>query len=157
MLINEDGEKISNSIDFQEAKRIAREKDKDLVLVNEKNKVYRIVDEGKLKYERKQKEKQIRAQRRTHKIKEIQLRPTIEDADLNTKMRRMHAFLEDGLKTRLIMKFKRRQMAFKDSGMQKIKDIVNQIVETGIAVADKPPRFEGFNIVVFLIPIKRNE
>ena len=155
MLIDEDGTKISNNIDFKEALLIANKKDKDLVLVNEKNKVYRIADEGKLKYDRKQKERSSRTKRRAQKMKEIQLRPTIEDADLNTKMRRVNVFLENGLKTKLVMKFKRRQMASRDSGMQKIKDIVNQIVEKGIATADKPPVFEGFNIIVFLTPIKK--
>ncbi len=154
MLIDENGRKVSDSIDFIEAKKIADKCGKDLMLVSEQNKVYRIADEGKLKYERKQKQKKQRANKRTHKIKEIQLRPTIDDGDLNTKIRHMNEFLKNGLRTKLIMKFRRYQTAFKDSGMHKVNTIVNKFVENNVATIDGPPRFEGNNIVVFLSPKK---
>ncbi len=154
MLIDEDGKKVSDSIDFIEATKIADKCGKNLMLVNKQNKVYRIADEGRLKYEQRQKRKKQKAHKRAHKIKEIQLRPTIDDGDLNTKIRHMNEFLKNGLRTKLIMKFRRYQMAFKDSGMHKVNTIVNKLVESNIATIDGPPRFEGNNIVVFLNPKK---
>lgn len=151
LLIGEDGTKIGN-ISFREAKEIAKEQGKDLIEVNKNKGVYKIGDAGKLKYEQKRRDKKKRAQQRNQKVKEIQFRPTIEDGDLQVKLRRVREFLEDGLKTKLVMKFKRQQMAYRDSGMQKMSNVVEQIVQEGLAAVDKPPRFEGNNINVFLIP-----
>jgi len=152
MLIDEDGKKISNSIDINEAQEIAKGKEKDLVLVNEKNRVYRIADSGKLKYEKKQKERRIRAQRRTQKIKEIQIRPNIDVGDLEIKINRIKKFLDNGLKTRLVMRFKRKELTYRNIGMDKVKEIVADLVSNGLATTDGSPRFEGNSISVFLIP-----
>lgn len=151
LLIDEDGNKIGN-ISFEEAKKIAKEKNKDLMLMNKNKKVYKIGDEGKLKYEKKRRERKVRAQRRLQKIKEIQMRPTIDDSDLEVKLRHIREFLSEGLKTKLIMKFKRQQMAYKDSGMRKMRGIVESLVKDGLSVPSITPKFDGRNIVVFLIP-----
>ena len=135
LLIGEDGKKIGH-VSFEEAKRIAREQNKDLMLVNKEKRVYKIGDEGKLKYERKQKERRLRAKRRNQKIKEIQIRPTIGSNDLETKLRRVREFLNGGLKTKIIMRFKRQQMGYRDSGMRMVVDMVSKIVEEGIEEAE---------------------
>lgn len=152
-LIDEDGNKVGQ-ISLQEAQGIAKSRGKDLIEVNKDSRIFKIGDLGKIKYNQKQKRKVQLAQRRAHKIKEIQMRPTIDNGDLDIKLRRMREFLGSGLKTRLIMKFKRQQMAYKESGMQKVNSIVNQIVEDGLATPDKPPVFDGQRIVVFLVPNK---
>jgi len=152
LLIGEDGKKIGN-VTFEEAKKIAAGQNKDLMLMNKDKRVYKIGDEGKLKYEKKRRERRARAQRRAQKIKEIQMRPTIGDNDLETKMRRVREFLSDGLKTKLVMKFKRQQLSYKDAGMHKMNEITKRLVEEGLALAENP-QFEGRNIVVFLTPCK---
>jgi len=152
LLIGEDGKKIGN-IAFEEAKKIAAEQNKDLMLINKDKRVYKIGDEGKLKYEQKRREKRARAQKRAQKIKEIQMRPTIGDNDLETKMRRVREFLSDGLKTKLVMKFKRQQMSYQEAGMRRMNEIVKKLVEEGLAVAETP-HSEGRDIIAFLTPCK---
>jgi translation initiation factor IF-3 len=154
LLIGEDGKKIGN-ISFEEAKKIAKNQGKDLMLMNRDKRVYKIGDEGKLKYEKKRREKRARAQRRLQKLKEIQMRPTIEDSDLEVKLRHVREFLNEGLKTKLVMKFKRQQMSYKDTGMRKISGIIEKLVEEGLAAVPAKPKFEGRNIIVFLIPSKQ--
>ena len=153
LLIGEDGERLG-TMHYSEAKKVAKSKELDLIEVNKDKSVFKLGDRGKLKYDRKRKEKEQRAQRRIQKIKEIQLRPTIEDADLAVKIRRAHSFLEHGMKTKIIMKFKKQQLLYKDAGMQKMQEIINNIVNTGIASADSTPKFEGRGIIVFLTPNK---
>lgn len=153
LLIGTDGKKIGE-FDFKQAQQKAKEQGEDLIMVNSKGnrKVYRMGDAGKLKYEEKQKAKKRKAQQRAQKTKEIQMRPTIDTHDLDIKLRRVREFLSDGLKTKLVMKFKKQQFVYRDSGMQKVKDVVDQLVSEGIASVDRPPKFEGRNINVFLTP-----
>ena len=153
LLIDEDGSKIG-SMSHGEAKKIAESKGLDLIQVNKDKGVFKLGDAGKIKYEQKRKQKQQRAQRRAHKVKEIQFRPTIDSGDLAIKMRRVREFLEDGMKTKLIMKFKKQQMLYKDAGMKKMQGIVEQLIADGLASVDSAPKFEGRNISVFLTPNK---
>jgi translation initiation factor IF-3 len=152
LLIGEDGKKIGNVV-FKEAKKIAIEQNKDLMLINKDKRVYKIGDEGKLKYEKKRRERRARAQKRAQKIKEIQVRPTIGDNDLEIKIRRIREFLSDGLKTKLVMKFKKQQMLYKDAGMHKMNEITKRLVEEGL-IFTETLQSEGRNIVVFLAPCK---
>jgi translation initiation factor IF-3 len=154
LLVGEDG-KMIGSTTFEEAKKIAAKLGKDLVLVNAEGNTYRIVDFGKLKYEQKQKEKSQRAQKRTHKVKEIKLGLTTEQHDINIKVQRIREFLQSGLKTKVMLQLKGRQQAFQGVGFEKIKAIIAAATEGGIATVDKPPTLEGRNIVTFLIPVKQ--
>ena len=151
MLIGEDGTKIGN-VTMEDAERAAREAGKDLTMVA-KN-VYRIADAGKLKYEQKRKEKLQRAQRRIHKIKEIKLSPVTDPHDLEIKARHIREFLVKGLKTKVTMRFKGRQMAFQQVGMEKILALVEPFVKEELATMDKKPSFEGRSLIVFLTPVK---
>jgi len=153
LLIGEDGKKIGD-VTFDEAKRIAQMEKKDLILVNAENNVYKIADFGKLKYDQKQKIKNQRAQKRTHKIKEIKLRLTTEQHDIDIKVGRIQEFLRDGLKTKITIQLKGRQQAFQNVGLEKMKAIIDSIMKSGTAIIDKAPTIEGKNIIAFLIPIK---
>jgi len=153
ILIGEDGDRIGD-ITKEEAEKMAQEAGKNLVMVNAKNHVYRIADEGKLKYEQKQKAKKQRAQQRTHKVKEIQLSPVIGEHDLETKLGHLREFLGKGLKTKLTMRFKKRQIAHKDIGLIKMNKIIDALVAESLATVDRSPTFEGKNLVAFLAPYK---
>lgn len=153
MLVGEDGTKIGE-VTLEEAKKIAASAGKSLVMVNAKNNVYRIVDEGKLKYEQKQKERSQRAQRRTHKVKEIKLRLSTDQHDIDIKVTRIREFLEKGLKTKITMQFKGREQSFHALGFEKIRAIIAASCDGGLASVDKEPILEGRNIVVFLNPAK---
>lgn len=154
ILIGEDGKRVEGNITLDQAKIMARDLDKVLVLKDDKHNVYRIVDRGRLKYESAQKERDQRAQQRAQKIKEIKFTPLIENHDLEIKLNHIREFLTKGLRTKITMTFKGRQVAFKDDGMEKIAGIISKLDQEGLATAEKPPKFDGRNIIVLLIPKK---
>ena len=150
ILIGEDG-KLVGEIAIDRARKMAKESGKDLIMVNAKNNTYRIADAGKLKYEQRQKDKQQRAQRRSHKIKEMQFSPNISDHDLNVKVAHVKEFLSKGLKTKLTMVLKGRQAAFRELAFSKLNSIVSNLVSEGIATSDGPIKTEGRDLMVYLI------
>jgi len=151
ILIGENGKRIGE-VPMQEVEKLATKAGKNLTMVAEN--VYRIADVGKLKYERNQKQKHQRAQRRAHKIKEIKLGPLTDIHDMEVKAKRIREFLKKGLRTKVTMLFKKRQIAFKDAGLRKMKDFVMPLVEEGLASVDREPKFEGRNLVTLLVPPK---
>lgn len=156
LLIGEDGKKIGQ-VSMREARRLADEAGKDLTLVNAEQKVYRIVDEGKLKYEQKQRKKQMRAQQRTHKLKEIKFGLMTDVHDINIKMDRIRDFLSRGYKTKVVMRFQGRQMAFKQMGLDKLNSLMAQLIEEGVGTLDKAPVFAGRNLIAILTLPKSKE
>ena len=72
---------------------------------------------------------------------------------MEIKTRKIKGFLEEGLRTRLVMKFKRSQIGYKDIGLQKVNELIQSLINEGLASADNPPKFEGNNISVFLNPL----
>lgn len=153
LLIGADGKRLGDYT-IEDARELAKKEGKDLQLVSAKNNVYKIADIGKQRYQAKQRKKQQAQQKRTHKIKEVQIRPLIEQHDLDVKSRRVLGFLSKGLKTKVVMRFKGRQMANTKSAERKMSDFVAQFTEQELATIDRPPKFEGRNLVVFLTPSK---
>jgi translation initiation factor IF-3 len=150
-LIGDDGKRIGE-VDIEEARKIATEKDKNLVKVSAKGNVYRIADAGKLMYEKKQKEKKLRAQRRTHKVKEIKIGLNTNDHDLNVKLKRIIGFIEKGMKTKVTLQLKGRQRNFRDAAMSKMKLFLDSIIHSVNAEIDKVPKLEGNRIIAFIKP-----
>ena len=153
LLVGEDGKKIGN-VPIEQAEAMAKEAGKNLQLVDGNNKVYRIVDAGKLNYERKKKLKKQKSQHRTHKVKEIKLRVSTDQHDLEIKTKRIREFLEKGLKTKITMQFKGRQMSMQSVGFEKMNALIASAIEGGIAKVDRAPKMEGRNMTAFLIPVK---
>lgn len=154
LLISETGEKLGK-VTIEAARRKAKEVGKDLVLVNEANSVYRIMDTGKLKYEKKAQNKKRKAQKRINKVKEIKIRPTIDTHDLNVKMAQIVRFLEKDLKTKVTMQFRGRIATHKDIGIDKINGMLKILIdERKVASLYKPPKFEGDNLTLILSPVK---
>jgi translation initiation factor IF-3 len=153
LLIGETGQKIG-SMGLEEARKIAKDAGKDLIIVNAKKNIYRMADAGKLKYEQKQKDKKQRSQRRTHKVKEIKLRLLTERHDMDVKIRHIKDFLSRGLKTKVTMQLKGRQRGMKDIGINKMNELIANVVEGGLATVDKMPTFDGSSITAFLSPSK---
>lgn len=152
VLIGEDGRKVGN-MPIEIAEQKAKEFNKNLIIVA-KN-VYRIADAGKLKYEQRQHQRQQKAHRRTHKVKEIKIRPSIDDHDLDVKLKHVREFLRKGLKTKITMQFNAKQIVFKDIGLEKMNYIVNSLLNSGLSITDKTPKFDGRDLTVFLIPTKK--
>ena len=153
LLIGETGQKIGN-MGLEEARNIAKGAGKDLVIVNAKKNIYRMADAGKLKYEQKQKQKKQRSQRRSHKVKEIKLRLLTEKHDMDVKIKHIKDFLSKGLKTKVTMQLKGRQRSMKDLGINKMNELIANVVEGGLASIDKIPTFDGSSITAFLSPSK---
>jgi len=153
LVIGENGDKLGE-MTLEKAKQIAANEKKSLVLVNAKANVYRICDIGKLRYEQKQKEKDQRAQKRTHKIKEVRFGLTTEQHDIDIKVRRIRGFLEEGFKTKVTMRLHGRQETLRDSGIEKMKRIIEESISGGIANVDKGPIFENRAITAYLNPTK---
>jgi len=143
------------SITFEEAREKAKVEKKNLILINGKTNTYKIANEGKLKYEQKQKDKQLRMGQKTHKLKEIKLRPYIDKHDLDIKVEHIREFLKKGLKTKIVMTLRGREKSNKEFAIQKFNEIPNIILNEGLATLDFPIKFDGSNLITILSPLKK--
>lgn len=121
----------------------AREANLDLVEVspNSKPPVCRILDYGKLKYEEKKKVQQSKKKQHVIKIKEVRLRPRIDDHDLETKINQGKKFLKDGCKLKVTVMFRGREMARLDLGDLVMERVIKMLSD--IAVVEKHNPLEG--------------
>ena len=112
--------------------------------------VCKILDFGKFKYEEQKKKNEARKKQKVIEIKEIKLRPTIDDNDYNIKMRAMHRFLEEGDKVKVTLRFRGRELAHQDLGMAvlvRVRDDLNEI-----AKVEQMPKMEGRQMVMVVAP-----
>ena len=116
-MISEDGEQLG-VVSIEVALEKAREVGLDLIEVgpNTKPPVCKILDYGKLKYEEKKKQQLSKKKQHVIKVKEIRLRPRIDDHDLMTKLNQGRKFLQDGAKLKVTLMFRGREMARVDLG-----------------------------------------
>ena len=118
----------------REALRISRDHELDLVVVapNAKPPVCRIMDYDKYKYEQSKREKEARKKQKVITVKEVRLRPNIEEHDLNVKMRNAMRFLTSGDKVKVTVRFRGRQIAYKDAGGNFWPRIAEGVKELGV-------------------------
>jgi translation initiation factor IF-3 len=135
-----------------EALKQAQEVGFDLVEVapNSEPPVCRIMDFGKFKYEQSKKEHKIRQHQKSTQVKEIKLRPRTDKHDIETKVRQIHSFVDDGNKTRVTVVFRGREMANQELGRQVMGKIIEEVGE--FAVLESPPKMEGRNLYVIFAP-----
>src|SRR5512142_3077580 len=112
--------------------------------------VWEIMDDGKYKYSAQKKAAEARKKQKTVEIKEIKLRPMIDDHDYDVKMRAMQRFFEEGDKVKVTRRFRGREMAHMELGT-KLLDRVKQDTLT-IAKVESEPRLEGRQMVMVLSP-----
>ena len=131
---------------------MAREVGLDLVEVspNADPPVCKILDFGKYKYEIQKKKNEARKKQKIIEIKEIKLRPNIDENDYNVKMRNMRKFLEEGDKVKVTMRFRGREMAHGQLGMAVLQRVQEQTAE--IAKVEAHPRMEGRQMLMVLAP-----
>lgn len=112
--------------------------------------VCKILDYGKYKYEMHKKAAVARKKQKVIDVKEIKLRPTIDDNDFNIKMRSAKGFLTDGDKVKVTLRFRGREMAHQELGLQ----LLTRVKETLAALArvEYDAKFEGRQIVMILAP-----
>jgi len=150
-LIGENGEQIG-ILPLREALRMAQEANLDLVEVASTARpvVCRLMDFGRFKYEQSKRDREARKKQKVIDIKEVQIRPTIDDHDLDVKTRAVSRFLQDGNKVKLVITFRGRQIVHADLGYQLLKQISGAMSD--LAVIEKPAHLEGRNMIMILSP-----
>jgi translation initiation factor IF-3 len=114
--------------------------------------VCKILDYGKFKYEAQKKANAARKRQRVIEVKEIKMRPGIDDNDYNIKMRKVFAFLEEGDKVKVTMRFRGRELAHQDIAMGVLTRVRDQVGE--LAKIEQFPRMEGRQMVMVMAPSK---
>ncbi len=124
LLIGDDGHKYGE-IGIDEARALAEEQGFDLVEVSPEAKppVVKLMDYGKYKYEQQKKAAEARKKQKVIEIKEIKMRPTIDDHDYDVKMRAMKRFFDEGDKVKVTLRFRGREMAHQHLGMELLSRI----------------------------------
>ncbi|HXL98344.1 MAG TPA: translation initiation factor IF-3 [Rhizomicrobium sp.] len=150
-LIGEDGHKFGE-IGTDEARALADERGFDLVEVSPEAKppVAKMMDYGKFKYEQQKKAAEARKKQKVIEIKEIKMRPTIDDHDYDVKMRAMKRFFEEGDKVKVTLRFRGREMAHMNLGSELLVRI--QKDTDPIAKIESYPRTEGRQMMMVLAP-----
>ncbi len=148
-VIDENGEQ-AGVLKTRDALALARQRNLDLVEVapNALPPVCRLLDYGKYRYEQTKKERDARKTQKVISIKEVRLRPKIDDHDLETKGKQAKGFLEEGHKVKMTVLFRGRELAHTDIG----RDLLNQMSDLlkDAAIIEQPPRMEGKNMTMLL-------
>jgi translation initiation factor IF-3 len=150
-LIDADGENVG-VVDRETALRKADEAGLDLVEIspNADPPVCKILDIGKYKYEEQKRKNEARKKQKVIEVKEIKLRPNIDDHDYDVKMRAMKRFLEEGDKVKVTLRFRGREMAHMELGHQLLARVKADF--EGEAKVEQEPRSEGRQIVMVVSP-----
>ena len=150
-VIDQDGENLGVMY-TREAMEQAREVGLDLVEVspNADPPVAKFLDVGKFKYEAQKKANLARKSQKTQEIKEIKMRPNIDDHDYDTKMKKVAEFIEDGDKVKVTMRFRGRELSHGQLGMNVLQRVAEQVQE--IAKVEAYPRMEGRQMLMVLAP-----
>jgi translation initiation factor IF-3 len=129
----------------------------DLVEVspNAEPPVCRIMDFGKFRFENSKKKQGAKKKQRRTQVKEIKFRPRTEVGDYKVKLSKLTKFLENGDKTKVTMRFRGREFAHQELGMQLLKRVVADLEE--IANVEQMPGMEGRQMVMVLGPKKTNK
>jgi len=150
-LIDADGEQVG-VVSVKDALLRANEAGLDLVEIspNAVPPVCRVMDYGKYRYTAaKRKQEAKRKQKQIH-VKEIKFRPGTDVGDYDVKLRNLVKFLESGNKTKVTMRFRGREMAHPDLGMDMLKRIETDLEDVGIV--EQYPKLEGRQMVMVLAP-----
>ena len=112
--------------------------------------VAKFLDIGRYKYEAQKKANEQRKKQKTQEIKEIKMRPNIDDHDYDVKMRKVVEFIEEGDKVKLTMRFRGREMAHGQLGMAVLQRAAEQVSD--IAKIEAHPRMEGRQMLMVIAP-----
>jgi translation initiation factor IF-3 len=131
---------------------MAEESGLDLVEVspNGNPPVCKILDYGKLKYQEQKKASEARKRQKTVDVKEIKMRPNIDTHDYDVKMRNVVKFLEAGDKVKVTMRFRGREMAHQELGMDVLNRVRDDVEE--LSKVEAMPKMEGRQMIMVLAP-----
>ena len=139
-------------LNTDEARRMARGLDLDLVEVNPKASppVCKIMDYGKFKYEQQKRESEARKKQKIIEIKEVKFRPNTDTNDYDVKMRNIVRFLGDGDKVKVTLRFRGRELAHQDLAVKVLERVREDLGET--AKVEQFPKLEGRQMTMVMAP-----
>ncbi len=151
MLIDESGENRGVT-ETRVAIQMAVDAGLDLVEVapNAEPPVCKIMDYGKFKFEQQKKAAEARRNQKIIEIKEIKVRPAIDDHDYDVKLRAVKRFFEEGDKVKVTLRFRGREMAHQELGMKVLERIRADVIND--AKVEMEPRLEGRQMIMILAP-----
>ncbi len=152
-VIDQEGEQVG-IVSIEEAHKIAGEVSLDLVEIspNAEPPVCRIMDYGKFRFEESKKLQTAKKKQKQTQVKEIKFRPGTDIGDYNIKLRKLIAFLEDGDRTKVTLRFRGREMAHQELGLQLLQRVKADLEEHG--TVEQEPKMEGRLMVMVLAPKK---
>ena len=136
----------------RDALRLAEEQHLDLVEVAPKAKppVCRIMDFGKYRYEQQKRDKEAKKKQKIITLKEVKLRPHIEQHDFDVKLKNALRFLEEGNKVKVTIMFRGREMSHPELGRDVLRRVADQLKE--LVIIERDPKLEGRNMIMILAP-----
>jgi len=150
-VIDDEGENLGVMY-TREAIEQAAEVGLDLVEVspNADPPVCKFLDVGKFRYEAQKKANLARKTQKTQEIKEIKMRPNIDDHDYDVKMRNVHRFIDEGDKVKVTLRFRGRELSHQQLGMDLLRRVQEDVAE--VAKIEAYPRMEGRQMLMVLAP-----
>ena len=150
-LVNERGDMVG-VVPRNEALAMAADAGLDLVEIapNADPPVCKILDFGKYKYEEQKKKNEAKKKQKVIEVKEIKFRPSIDDHDYDVKMRSMQKFIGEGDKVKVTMRFRGRELAHQELGMNVLMRVRDDLDE--VAKVEQFPRMEGRQMTMVVSP-----
>jgi translation initiation factor IF-3 len=155
-LIDENGAALGIFL-LREAQEMAQQRGLDLIEVapDASPPVCKIADYGRLRYAEQKKKTEMRKKQKITLLKEIQLRPNIQEHDYQVKLSHAIGFLQNRDKVKLTLQFRGREVAFADAGRKVIERIIADLSSVG--KVESPPKLEGRRIIGIISPLRAAE
>lgn len=136
----------------RDALRLAMESQLDLVEVapTAKPPVCRIMDFGKFKYEQQKRDKEVKKKQKVVTLKEVKLRPNIEDHDYSVKFKNALRFIADGDKVKVTIMFRGRELSHPELGRQILTRMAQELKDS--VIIEREPKLEGKNMIMIVAP-----
>lgn len=112
--------------------------------------VCRLMDYGKFRYQEQKRAQEIKSKQKVVQVKEVKFRPATDENDFQTKLRAVKRFLGDGDKAKITLRYRGREMAHQDIGMQVLNRLRDELSE--VAQVEQMPRLEGRQMIMVLAP-----
>ena len=154
-VVDQNGEQLG-IMPIRQALTLADERELDLVKIAPQAKppVCKLMDYGKYRFEQSKREREIRKNQKVIEVKEVRLSATIEDHDVDVRVKNAVKFLQDGNKVKVTIRFRGRQITHSEIGREVMRDFAERVKEYG--TVDKQPVIEGRNMSMFITPKDAN-
>ena len=153
-MIDESGNKLGEFL-TEDAVRLAEDRGLDLVEVAPKGKppVCKIADYGRMKYEKSKREAVAKKNQVQQQVKEVKLRPKTDEHDMEVKTKHARRFLEAGNKVKVTVRFRGREMAHRDIGVEQCMAVAKAVED--LSMIESKPRMDGRQMFMILVPGRR--